>query len=194
MSDPDDSLLMAYADGERDPVAAGRVEAALERDPELQRKVERLRRSAHLVRAAFSHSPCQSALSRRNVAMGRTAPRPRYALLAACVALFMAGAVTGSAVTLFRPSVSFADRLLDEVADYHALYARETEHQAEVPAARLEHIEEWLGERLHRRLVVPKLSEHGLTFAGARLLVVDGAPVAQLLYHRPGHEHEPLGL
>jgi anti-sigma factor RsiW len=90
--------------------------------------------------------------------------------------------------------VSPSDQLLDEVADYHIVYARETIHQVEVPASQLAHIQAWLGDLLHRRLRVPDLSDRGLTFAGARLLVVAGKPVAQLLYHWPGREHEPLGL
>jgi anti-sigma factor RsiW len=80
------------------------------------------------------------------------------------------------------------------IADYHVVYARESEHQIEVPARRLDHIQAWLGERLHRNLLVPDLSDRGLTFEGARLLVVDGQPVAQLVYSAPDRPHEPLAL
>jgi anti-sigma factor RsiW len=41
---------------------------------------------------------------------------------------------------------------------------------------------------------VPNLSSRGLRFTGARLLVVDGAPVADLMYHWPGNEQRPIAL
>src|SRR5258706_219810 len=55
-------------------------------------------------------------------------------------------------------------------------------------------IEAWLGDRLEREIRVPDLSAHGLTFRGARLLVVDGRPVGQLVYTKPDRPHRPLAL
>src|SRR3954468_7961377 len=75
-----------------------------------------------------------------------------------------------------------------EVAKYHSVYARETEHLAEVPASRKDHIEEWLGARLERKLSVPDLSPAGWTFEGGRRLVEDDQPIAQLLYVAPGRQ------
>jgi hypothetical protein len=49
--DPD--MLMAYADGELDPIAARRVEQAIERDPALAAQLERHRALAGSLRAAF---------------------------------------------------------------------------------------------------------------------------------------------
>ena len=72
------------------------------------------------------------------------------------------------------------EAMLDEIAAYHLVYARQTEHLAEVPAERREHIEAWLGSLLNRTLKVPDLSSQGLKFEGARLLAIDAYPVAQL--------------
>jgi anti-sigma factor RsiW len=58
----------------------------------------------------------------------------------------------------------------------------------EVPATRKAHIEEWLGNRLNRKLTVPDLTRDGLEFIGARMLVMEGHPVAQLIYK---HDDEP---
>ena len=70
-----------------------------------------------------------------------------------------------------------------QVAQYHKIYAREQRHLVEVPAAETPHIEQWLGKRLDDlAFKVPDLSAFGLTFKGARMLVVNGAPVAQLVY------------
>jgi anti-sigma factor RsiW len=101
---------------------------------------------------------------------------------------------SGVAVPAVLAQVAPTDRLLEEIADYHAVYARETIHQVEVPASQTTHIESWLGDRLHRRLQVPDLSRQGLQFSGARLLVVDGAPVADLMYRWPDRDHEPVAL
>jgi len=70
-----------------------------------------------------------------------------------------------------------------QVAQYHKVYAREQRHLVEVPAEETPHIEQWLGKRLDDlAFKVPDLSSFGLTFKGARMLVVNGAPVAQLVY------------
>jgi anti-sigma factor RsiW len=72
-----------------------------------------------------------------------------------------------------------------QVAQYHRVYAGEKRHLVEVAAAETPHIESWLGKRLEMPLVVPDLTAQGLTFQGARMLVINGAPVAQLIYTPP---------
>lgn len=42
----------------------------------------------------------------------------------------------------------------------------------------------WLGERVNRNLVIPDFKEAGLSFAGGRMVVLDGSPVAELMYTR----------
>jgi anti-sigma factor RsiW len=74
------------------------------------------------------------------------------------------------------------------------VFAREREHQVEVAADRLDEIQSWLGARLGRKLVVPDLSDRGLTFRGARLLVVGRQPVAQLVYNFPDRLDRPFAI
>ncbi len=70
-----------------------------------------------------------------------------------------------------------------QVAQYHKVYAREQRHLVEVSAEETPHIEQWLGKRLDDlAFKVPDLSAFGLTFKGARMLVINGEPVAQLVY------------
>jgi anti-sigma factor RsiW len=195
----DDTILMAFADGELDAATAKEVMATIAFDEDAQDKVRQFRRSTQLVRAVFEQPHFRRAAAPRRASLlswatSRPSSWSRYSLVAASLALFLLGMGAGGGLTLLRPGASFSDRLLDEVADYHSLYARESEHQVEVSAARLAHIETWLGNRLHNKLEVPDLSAHGLTFVGARLLGVDGTPVAQLLYQAPGREHEPVAL
>ena len=81
------------------------------------------------------------------------------------------------------------DYLLEEVREYHAVFARETEHVVEVPASRRDHIEAWLGNRVHYPFTVPDLTSRGLTFLGARMIAIGGGVVAQLMYVDRDGEH-----
>ena len=70
-----------------------------------------------------------------------------------------------------------------QVAQYHKIYAREQRHLVEVSGDETAHIQQWLGKRLDDlAFKVPDLKPFGLTFKGARMLVINGAPVAQLVY------------
>jgi anti-sigma factor RsiW len=69
--------------------------------------------------------------------------------------------------------------MLNEIVEYHAIYARGTQHLAEVLADRNDHIKEWLGDRLSREFHVPDLSSMGLALVGARLLGITRQTVAQ---------------
>ena len=80
-----------------------------------------------------------------------------------------------------------------KVAEYHSLYARQSErHLVEVSADQQDHIEKWLGEQLGRSLIIPDLSKADMVFKGARLLAIAGKPVAQLMYL--DGDGEPLGF
>ncbi len=194
-----DETLMAFADGELDAARAREVALAVAADPTLQDTVERLRQSTRLLREVFDQ-PAYNHVPPGAVRL--LAPRTRWrrpwaaAAMAATVVLtvaaFAGGIQFGRAAAV--PDRDFSERLLDEVADYHTVYARETEHQVEVTADRQAHIEGWFGAILHRPFHVPDLSKRGLVFAGGRLLVVDGVPVTQLIYRWPGRPHEPFGL
>lgn len=199
----DDSTLVAFVDGELDADAMRGVADAIEHDPEAREKVIRLRHAASLTRAVFD-DPAYLQIS-PTVAEAVTAAKPRLAMrfrrwrfafpIAASVAAVMlsAGAFILGEIRGQQMS-SASDSILDEIAEYHVVYAKEVEHQVEVPAERIEHIQTWLGERLHRKLTVPDLSSHGLVFKGARLLVVDGNPVAQLVYDWPEQPQRPFAV
>jgi anti-sigma factor RsiW len=197
----EDAVLVAYVDGELDESTARRVEAAIEQNPETRQKVELLRQSASLVGAVFRQPKyqqvapglAQTVSTPRQSRWARFRPARRFALP---VAASIVAALIGFGVGFWRGGAEsdFAERLLDEVAEYHVVFAREREHQVEITADRLDEIQSWLGERLGRKLVVPDLSDRGLTFRGARLLVVGRQPVAQLVYAFPGRHDRPLAL
>jgi anti-sigma factor RsiW len=95
------------------------------------------------------------------------------------------GLTSGILLERTAPKSDYAE-LIEEVAGYHGVYARETKHLVEVPANQRDELISWMSDRLGRKLVIPDLSGDGLTFSGGRMLVVNHRPVAQLLYTRPG--------
>jgi anti-sigma factor RsiW len=192
----DDAILAAYVDGELSSDQLAEVEKALIHDPQARRKVTRMREVKALLRSTCAEENYQDVPDRllRSLRPKRqSGKRVPVWLRQATAAVFLLSAYAGVDHLIHSRwdyhSVSTEDRqnaMLDEIAEYHAIYARETEHLAEVPADRKDHIEEWLGDRLSRKFPVPDLSSIGLTFAGARLLGIARQPVAQLLY-TPAH-------
>ena len=180
-----DALLVAYVDGELDAAATREVEALLAVSPEARQKVEVYRETAGLLRAACGEhaypADAERLLPAPPCVLHRTKRRYGWAVgaaLAAGVAGFAGGGFWGS-----RPPPE-AQAFAEEVAEYHAVYSREVRHLVEVPAEQMDDITNWLGRRLERRLVVPDLASESLRFAGARMLVANGQPVAQLIYTR----------
>lgn len=203
--------LHAYVDGQLDPERNAAIRRYLLAHSDTARRVRHYIKQRDTLQAAFAHvamEPIPIQLNLQRMLQQRLAQQqPRWSVwrlaagLVLAIGLTGAGTLTGwvlrggsGGVPAIEAQASPIDRLLDEIADYHTAYARETIHQVEVPASQTAHIESWLGDRLHRRLHVPDLSSHGLQFAGARLLVVDGAPVADLVFHWPGKEHQPIAL
>jgi anti-sigma factor RsiW len=114
--------------------------------------------------------------------------------LAASLAIFFAGGVAGYLISEQQDTdaplqIAAAPRTwLDDIADYHRIYARQTRHLVEVPASDKDHIVEWLSNSTGVAFTLPDLSAQNLTFEGARLLVAGGKPTAQLLYRDAENE------
>ena len=190
-TDDMDALLAAYADGELDPAGIAKVEAWIAASPAARDTLAIHRETTALLRAAFAESlfaapairlPSPAHIPPGRVPLGRSRA-PRF-VWAAAASVFLT--VAGYSAGVFWPGllVSERDRMLTEVAEYHAVYSRETVHLVEVPAAQADHLKAWLGKRVNRALVIPDFKTAGLTFAGGRMVVVDGAPVAELMYTR----------
>lgn len=171
-----ESLLMAYVDGELDAAAAAGVERLLADDAHARRSVEIYRHTAALLRAACAEGVYAAARPARPSTVARLPRRWLTLAIAASVTALVAGYAAGAR--------GVPDDFLADVAEYHRFYSRETIHLAEVPAERADEIARWLGGHLGLVLTAPDLSAQGLRFAGGRMLVSDGHPVADLLYTR----------
>jgi anti-sigma factor RsiW len=188
--------LSAYRDGELPEAEARAVAALLAQDPAVQAQYDTLLRTDDAIEKAFAamlHDPVPMALTgaldRAEMAPppARNLPAnspfaPRWAL-AASVALLAIGGVGGAYLTRqIAPPPLLELGWLDQVAEYHRVYAAQTRHLVEVPAAQKDHLESWLSGQTGVAFTVPDLAASGLTFQGARLLVASGKPVAQLMY------------
>ncbi len=181
-----ETLLSAYVDGELDAEGLAEVEQLLATDPQARRYVEREREMSGLLRAAFADTffaeGAAKLIAPRPARTGWPVTWAAAAAVIACVVGFGGGVLW----SVQDPNPRLA--LMDEATEYHNVYSHETTHLVEIAAEQSDEIRRWLGRRLERRIDIPELSPAGLTFAGARMLVIDGKPVADLLYTRDrGH-------
>jgi anti-sigma factor RsiW len=182
-------LLVSYADGELEPELAQEAERLVAADPQARAMVEMYRETSALLRAACGaefYAPSAVLLSAASRPAIRSHGWALAASLAAAIVGFGGGAIWAGSIQSER------GELLAEVAGYHAVYSRETRHLVEVPPEQVEHLKAWLGQRLARKLDVPNLDAAGLHFAGGRMVIVNGRPVAQLMYTR--NQGLPIGI
>ncbi|MGE0117423.1 MAG: anti-sigma factor [Dongiaceae bacterium] len=204
--------LVAYLDGELPADEARAVEAWLAGDAEAQQLRRQLQEDNLALRGLLSavlREPAPRALQdaiaapashraqtgdRAAVAPFPAGARPRAMaswLAAAAAVCLVVGGLGGFLAGQHQARQELAATApqppswIMQVAEYHRVYAGENRHLVEVAAAETPHIQQWLGKRLDMKLVVPDLEEQGLTFQGARMLVINGAPVAQLIYTPP---------
>lgn len=190
----DSKVLNCFLDGELSPQLARQVEDALASDPDLQAEMEQLLQADALAKTAFAdmlEQPVPLALTAaiKNAEGDADAKTTKifapsnWAMAASfAVALLIGGA--GGYLLKPNPTLqsSSTSGWLNYIADYHRVYATEKRHLVEVAAAETDHIQKWLANTVGEEFSIPDLSEHGLTFEGARLLVAAGKPVAQLMF------------
>lgn len=192
--------LSAYLDGALPEDEAKAVEEQIETDPHVQSELEALMAANDLAKQYFDEllkEPVPEALiqsineadDETNIVAfepkRRSFSAPLWQSLAASFVIFVLGGLAGYYVnsqTQTPPMIVAQGGWLTEIAGYHAVYAKQKRHLVEVPATEIEHIEKWLGKTTEVKFAVPDLASHDLRFEGARLLVIKGEPVAQLIY------------
>ena len=185
----DDTLLVAFADGELDEKTKREVEAAIAGDANVRDRVAMFRRSSDLLRNALSdvhYSEVPPQLRKtidRMVFQSRFRTLTKWALpVAAAIVGFIIGSLNVPEYFGGVTATGQVERILSEVAEYHVVFAREKEHLVEVPASRKAEVEAWLGDRVDLAFKVPDLTSRQLNFEGGRMFVIKGHPVAQLMY------------
>ncbi|MEM9344009.1 MAG: anti-sigma factor [Pseudomonadota bacterium] len=188
--------LSAFLDGELTEAESRVVEEALAADPELMTELEGLMVADEYAKAEFAEVaaepvPLALASAIRNApdpempapAAPVAPPRRSPWLAIAATAAFLAiGGAGGYYLGQSQVPVAAAPGWLADIADYHAVYARQGRHLVEVGADESDHIQTWLTAQVGTEVRIPDLASDGLTFEGGRLLVAAGKPVAQLMY------------
>jgi anti-sigma factor RsiW len=196
-----ETTLLAYADGELAAPLRAEVDAAIAVDADLARTVRELEASRLPYRAAFEQQtmpPVPAGLRARVEELGAVAeashsaaatrtggrsPRPaavaagRFAWLAVLVAGLALGYWAGA-----RQRPEDIEPWVRRVADYHAMYARETVLDGGVGAAQVEALKTRLKVETGLDLRIPDLSGAGLRFVRAQQLRFDDKMVLQLVY------------
>jgi anti-sigma factor RsiW len=190
--------LSAFLDGELPEAEARAVQEALATDPEMQATLEALMAADTLAKDAFEEmgeEPVPLALAAAiQDAPVAAAPanlseppaRARWLAAVATVLALMIGLGAGYLGGLNQSQqVAVAPGWLEDIADYHRVYAGQKRHLVEVGADEADHIQTWLTNTVGAQVLIPDLAAEGLEFRGARLLVAAGKPVAQLMYTDP---------
>lgn len=192
--------LSAYLDGELPAEESVRVEKLLEIDPEARAEMEMLIAANSSACDAFEemlNEPAPLALYRAldeapkaddSDTPARPAKVSRFpqwaAMAAAAVLAVMAGTggyMAGRSTSPAGVQVASAGWLQD-IAEYHVVYASQKRHLVEVGADEADHLQTWLSNTVGASFQIPDLTAQGLTFQGGRLLVSAGKPTAQLIY------------
>lgn len=179
--------LRAYLAGAAEPDLAARIEAALETDDDLARKLMALDQMAPKVRDAMADLPgdarAEAALTFAPTA-SRPAPARRRFSLAAAASLL--GVAIGWGGGLLWPAGAPADWRM-EVANYQALYTEATIAPITPDAARIDADLARISTLVDADLPGPDLRAlDGMRLIRAQVLGFEGAPLAQIVYRNAG--------
>jgi anti-sigma factor RsiW len=196
----DDAALLAFVDGELDPASREKVEAVLAHSPELRAQVAALSASCLPYRTAFERQVLPElppALAQRvnslvSVSQAPSAaPRSRRHWLGTGVA--MAASFAAGAWLPWRVwSDNKEQGWVQAVANYQAMYVRETVDQTADSPARLASLLGDFDSEQKRALFVPDLRAAELSFKRVQRLGYGGSPLIQMVYLPP--KGKPVAL
>ncbi|MBV8851534.1 MAG: anti-sigma factor [Methylobacteriaceae bacterium] len=174
----------AYADGELDPMRALAVEKLMAEKPELRQRYESIVNLRTSLRAAAAQDRASDLLRPRvERSVGRATPLvTRWAGLAAS---FLFGLIVSGALTwgLFVPrSPAFADMIVS--AHMRSLLA---EQPFDIASSDRHTVKPWLARKVPQSPDVIDLTQNGFPLIGGRVDVIDGEPVATVVYGRAKH-------
>jgi anti-sigma factor RsiW len=192
----DEAQLRAYVDGELDAATRQQVEVALAHSTVLQAQVDAMRASCLPYRAAFDAQALPlmpQDLQRQVAALVAVAAAPTAPTAGAVSRRHAIGwgwaAAASFAVGLLVPWRTWRAALATEdapwvraIANYHALYVRETvDQQADAPS-RLHELLAGFDEHQRAALYVPDLRAAGLQFKRVQRLGFGGTPLIQMVF------------
>jgi anti-sigma factor RsiW len=197
MKNIDDTLLMAYVDGELSPEQRAEVEAAIAHSDELAGRAAALRASVLPYRAAYDRQsvpPVPESLTRRiEELVSVSAPKARGAQrfgrrfpMQWAAAAFVAGAICSGLLTGYlggvNPMKPGVDPWVQSVADYQVLYGRDTVANIREDKATTEQVLADIHQRDGMPVDVPDLRQVGLKFKRVQRLNYHDHALIQMVY------------
>lgn len=175
-----DDELSAYLDGELPAQRRAEIEAWLAGHPADALRIAAWAEQNDAIRAAF---PLPDAGELPVLAAARPLRAWRTTIAASLVAVSFAGGFLAGRIS---PAATTGAALAEAGFAAHDLYVPEVLHAVEVAAEQKPHLEKWLSNRVGAAITAPSLTDSGLTLLGGRLVSVDGAPAALLMYEAAG--------
>ena len=191
--------LIAYADGQLEPIREREVANYLHNHPEAIQQVEAYRRQSTELHRYFDPSlsapiaqhllPPESAPFTFPGAFSSQLSQTWGWRIAAAIAWVAVGVTLGWVAKGQLPGVEQvalapqAPPLLRQASIAHAVFAPEVMHPVEVTAKDEAHLVKWLSKRLNTQIRVPSFIAQGFTLVGGRLLPAEpGNAAAQFMY------------
>ena len=187
--------LHAYVDGHLDPSRQSAMEQYLAATPEATERVAAYAAQREALRAAFgprAAEPLPPELDLSRLIEARLdRRRPWWQLIAAGIALFIAGGAGGWLLydTTFAGGKPTPIAVLEQQGfATHAVYATDRRHPIEVAASERDHLTQWLSNRLDRKVAPPDLAGFGYHLIGGRLVATErGGAAALFMYEDDAH-------
>ena len=174
----------AYADGELDPVRALDVEKLLMEKPELRQRYESILNLRASLRDAAAQDRASDLLQPRiERSIGRVNPiATRWAALAASFVLGLVAAATLSWLVFVPQSSTLAEIIVS--AHMRSLLA---EQPFDIASSDRHTVKPWLARKVPQSPDVVDLTPSGFPLIGGRVDVIDGDPVATVVYGHAKH-------
>lgn len=107
---------------------------------------------------------------------------PAWMRIAAILALFACGAITGWIAAMVSAPGEFQKALAAEALRAHSTFVVEVVHPVEVPGSDETHLANWLSKRLGHKIKPPDLARYGFQLMGGRILPEKNGAAAQMMY------------
>jgi anti-sigma factor RsiW len=180
--------LHAYVDERLAPARRAEVEAVLQEDAALRRRVAAWRRQREGLAEAFAFKAREPVPATLGVSrlIEQRASQPMRLRVAAAVALALvlgaAGGGAGGWVLRGRQRPGEIARIGIEATTAYRVFAADMMRPVEMDAANREELIRWISRRLGRPIDVPDLSRLGYRFMGGRVVAAALGPAALLMY------------
>lgn len=186
--------LHAYVDGHLDPARRRMVEAYLQADSEAAARAADWAEQNRRLSALFDpvlDEPIPPRLTAA-IARGRQRATPAWSLggwvmrAAASFAILAIGAALGFGAARYLGDDGADDTLQAtlplEAQTAFKVYVAEKRHAVEVPAADVDHLTQWLSNKMKTKVRPPDLTALGWTLLGGRLLPSSDGPACLFIY------------